>query len=132
MDLLIKTSSTRIFLVLFFPLIYFLLLQRVIPVTVQEEILEFLLIQLEKGLLLSCDIQLILGETRREILSLAVQEEYYTHQICAICRELLSCDKQLILGETGRQVKLREKRTSSIRPCFETIFIPATLSYSGS
>jgi len=84
----------------------FFIVQRVIPVTVQEEILEFLLIQLEKGLLLSCDIQLILGETRREILSLAVQEEYYTHQICAICRELLSCDKQLILGETGRQVKL--------------------------
>jgi hypothetical protein len=82
------------------------LLQRVIPVTVQEEILEFLLIQLEKGLLLSCDIQLILGETRREILSFAVQEEYYTRQICAICRELLSCDKQLILGEIGSQVKL--------------------------
>jgi len=106
LDLLIKTSSTRIFLVSFFHSFIFLLLQRVIPVTVQEEILEFLLIQLEKGLLLSCDIQLILGETRREILSLAVQEEYYTHQICAICRELLSCDKQLILGETGRQVKL--------------------------
>ena len=82
------------------------MLQRVILVTVQEEILEFLLIQLEKGLVLSCDRQLILGEIRREILSLAVQEEYYTRQICAICRELLSCDKQLILGETRRQVKL--------------------------
>ena len=62
--------------------------------------------QLETGLLLSCDIQLILGETRREISSLAVQEEYYTHQICASSRGILSCDKRLILGETGRQVDL--------------------------
>jgi len=89
---------------------------RVIPVTVQEEILELLLIQLEKGLLLSCDIQLILGETRREILSLAVQEEYYTHQICAICREFLSCDKQLILGETGRQGQSSKREKDKFYP----------------